>query len=681
MATRRIDAIISARDNATPVLAKVQGALGTLGSVAAAVGAVAIGRKLVQGFAFASDAAAKQEKAEVAVANSLRLVGESVTETLPAIREMAAGLQDITGVGDEVILKGQALLITMGKLTGEGLERATKAALDLASVTGNVDTAFDLVSKAASGYTSTLSRYGIIIDQNLPETEKFAAALEKIEEKFGGGAQAQLQTFTGRVGEAAGRIGDLAEVLGKPLNDASKAALTSFSELTKKATGAAAANSQLRDVTLDLAIAMAHLGNIVVGPTRNLATLAVVFGGLQLSRFKRDLEGVNTALALVSVATKTTNGPFTDMLQQLVKLKAGGGDVEKMFGELNDTLGDVRQKTEEVHTYASDLYELFADLGVTSTFDLVGAQLELVAQLEAARQAYEDGAIGMQDYLNLQEAIRLKSIELAEQADPFVGPPASAAGGDDDDGSDVAAGLAADLDAWAEYQQSRADIEAEFSEERQRIETEMLTEARDRELAGFEGSAAGRRAIEERTNNQILALDDKFTRGRLKLSDLAKKQQIEDAMFVVGAIGGALSTLFGNTKATAIANAIISTALGVARALELGPILGPPLAVLIAAAGAVQISKIQSTQPQRYAEGGFVRGGTPGVDSVPALLTPGELVLTEEQQAAVGGGGDMQVYIDVGPNLQRFAESVSVEVKRGTVNLVATELATARTVR
>lgn len=52
--------------------------------------------------------------------------------------------------------------------------------------------------------------------------------------------------------------------------------------------------------------------------------------------------------------------------------------------------------------------------------------------------------------------------------------------------------------------------------------------------------------------------------------------------------------------------------------------------------------------PVRPATGGLIRGGIPGMDSVPALLTPGELVLNSAQQKAVmagGGGGDVHVHI------------------------------------
>lgn len=54
--------------------------------------------------------------------------------------------------------------------------------------------------------------------------------------------------------------------------------------------------------------------------------------------------------------------------------------------------------------------------------------------------------------------------------------------------------------------------------------------------------------------------------------------------------------MFEIGKAAAIANAIIDTASGVANAWALGPILGPPMAALVALAGAAQIATISSTK-------------------------------------------------------------------------------------
>jgi len=59
-----------------------------------------------------------------------------------------------------------------------------------------------------------LSRYGIIIDKNIPRTEKFEAVLGKLNEQFGGAAKADLNTWSGQMQAFKNSMGDLQEVLG-----------------------------------------------------------------------------------------------------------------------------------------------------------------------------------------------------------------------------------------------------------------------------------------------------------------------------------------------------------------------------------------------------------------------------------------------------------------------------------
>lgn len=81
-------------------------------------------------------------------------------------------------------------------------------------------------------------------------------------------------------------------------------------------------------------------------------------------------------------------------------------------------------------------------------------------------------------------------------------------------------------------------------------------------------------------------------------------------------------------KPVKVAQAISNVALGVTQALASGP---PPWnfiqAGLVAAAGAAEVATITS---QKYAGGGWVKGNG-NTDTVHAMLTPGELVLTPDQ--------------------------------------------------
>lgn len=91
-------------------------------------------------------------------------------------------------------------------------------------------------------------------------------------------------------------------------------------------------------------------------------------------------------------------------------------------------------------------------------------------------------------------------------------------------------------------------------------------------------------------------------------------------------------------KALAITEAVIGLALGVVNSLSEGGIFGILMAIVVAAAGAIQIAKIKSA---KYADGTeFVQlgGNKPGVDTVPAMLTAGEKVLSVEDVKGIPKG-------------------------------------------
>lgn len=327
MATRKLKAVLTAEDRASGTLKRFGGVLTGLGAVAATVGVVQLGRKLVGGIKAAVEASAVQEKAEATLAQAIRNTGQSVSDVLPKLKAQASSLQNLTGVGDELILQNQALLVSLGGLRGEGLERATKAALDLAGAGIKTETAFDLIAKAASGYTSTLSRYGIILDESLSKEEKFAAALEKIETLFGGQAAAQLDTFQGRLGELQGRFGDLQEAIGGPFREVLTAVFRDVLSPTVKDLGDAAAESdRFRNAVISLGIAFAQFGKISAEAVGQLLTWATILSYVPGTVFKNFRDGLD--LLKVSIeglsdgeAVTTLGKRFELLIENLEKLR------------------------------------------------------------------------------------------------------------------------------------------------------------------------------------------------------------------------------------------------------------------------------------------------------------------------------------------------------------------------
>lgn len=182
---------------------------------AGAVAAAFTVGKVVDFFRTSVKEAAAAESATNSFAASLRQIGKLSQEAVKDFKNYAQSLQLTTGIGDDLIVQNAALLTSIGNLSGQGLKDATKAALDLSQALQiDVGTAFDLVAKAASGYTSVLGRYGIKIDESIPKSQKWAATLDLIQKRFGGLAETRLNTFEGSIQNLGNAFSDLQESIG-----------------------------------------------------------------------------------------------------------------------------------------------------------------------------------------------------------------------------------------------------------------------------------------------------------------------------------------------------------------------------------------------------------------------------------------------------------------------------------
>lgn len=179
--------------------------------------AAAVGSALVAAFGLHKivEAASEQEDAINSLNSALAMSGHFTEEASKRFQDYASHLQDVTTVDDTLIIKNAALLASLGQLSGDGLERASKAAIDLAAgLNMDVGTAFTLMSKAAAGNVEMLGRYGIHVARSGVASRDFAAALEQINRQFGGMAESKVNTFSGAMEQLKNRFGDLLEQFG-----------------------------------------------------------------------------------------------------------------------------------------------------------------------------------------------------------------------------------------------------------------------------------------------------------------------------------------------------------------------------------------------------------------------------------------------------------------------------------
>lgn len=161
--------------------------------------------------------AQEAEAAQAGLAAALRNTGVYSDDLQKSLTDNSAALQKLTIYEDDAITAGTALMQNIGHLGAAQLPEAQKAAIGLASAFKiDLNTAFELVGKAAVGSTSTLARYGIVLDENLSAQEKFNAVLELGAGKFSL-AEAEAQTSLGAIEQFKNTWGDMMETIGNLL--------------------------------------------------------------------------------------------------------------------------------------------------------------------------------------------------------------------------------------------------------------------------------------------------------------------------------------------------------------------------------------------------------------------------------------------------------------------------------
>jgi len=180
---------------------------------------IAVG-SLVRFFKDSAEAAFRQEDAVNKLNDAMKTQGFYTQAASRDLQDYAASLQKVTRFGDEAIIEVQAMLTPFG-LFGDKLKETTAAVLDMStSLKVDLKAAAILMGKAFTGETSSLSRYGIILDENVPKAEKFAAALKQLQDNFGGSAAADAATLRGELAQMGNAFGDIQERLIDGLNPA-----------------------------------------------------------------------------------------------------------------------------------------------------------------------------------------------------------------------------------------------------------------------------------------------------------------------------------------------------------------------------------------------------------------------------------------------------------------------------
>ena len=161
------------------------------------------------------DAYAQAETAQRRLTVALQTQGLAIPGLNQQYLELARRYQETTTYSHTAIEGAEALFVQLGNVGPDMMDRALKAATDLSSGLGmDLNSAVQLLSRAAEGQTQTFSRYGIVLDQSRVKAEGFGYVLDAVEAKVGGQAQAELDTYAGKMKQLGNEWEDVKEKIG-----------------------------------------------------------------------------------------------------------------------------------------------------------------------------------------------------------------------------------------------------------------------------------------------------------------------------------------------------------------------------------------------------------------------------------------------------------------------------------
>jgi hypothetical protein len=182
----------------------------------------------------------------------LKATGFAAGKTASELNKEAAALQKLTGIGDEVVISTQAILLTFKQIRGDVFTRATTAIADMGTVmrkagkdAAEVENGAIQVGKALNDPIkgiSQLNRVGVTFTDNQKEQirtlqesgkimEAQAIILRELESEFGGAAAEAHKADVG-FKDITNTLGDMGEQVGKAIaeNDSFKGILDRVNE-------------------------------------------------------------------------------------------------------------------------------------------------------------------------------------------------------------------------------------------------------------------------------------------------------------------------------------------------------------------------------------------------------------------------------------------------------------------
>ena len=580
-----------------------------IGVQAAAIGIRKLNTAVGDSISKAKEQIDSEERVKAALISTAGAAGVTFSE----MESLAKGLQKVTTVGDETILRGESMLLTFTNIGKNVIPQATETMLNLSvAMRTDVQQSAIQLGKALNdpitGVTA-LRRVGVQLTDQQEDQIKKLVELGKLEEaqkiildelqtEFGGLARKIAETDSGQIEQLNNQIGDMQEKLGKELLPLTKDWLSVLLEISK--------------VTIPFLTDAAQGWGWLLG------------GKEQAENKVNELNTINQELqGLIRLQNE-----WKEVEQTQLALKAQKGS---LFNE--ETLNEAILNLETIHESINELTQKGNEIrgvNVSSSVSTktTGGNVESSTDEEKILQAKIE---------RLTEEVKFE-----EEIAKYINDIESDLREEKKEAEETLKELNLEYDQ--EILDSKLALrEAEIAGISDALEQELalLDLKYEQEQVKYEDNQIALAAIKEKYDLQRQQAEDKHIQRQIKENRRLEKERVSQIEGVTGYTMQALDLVSKSSKENSslqkgidIAQATANVFLGVTKAISQERFWEIPF---ILGLGFAQVAQISA---QKYAIGGYAKnafgvpvpGNTNTGDRIPALLNSGEMISTRDDQ-------------------------------------------------
>ena len=556
-------------------------------------------------------ASAEQEAALNRLAQSLRSTGSFSQQAVEDFSQFASELQKTSVFGDEVVIGQLAIAKSLGATNQQAKDLVQAAANLSATFGGSLEENVMKLGKTLSGVTNRE------LSKTLPELRglseealRTGEAIKIVNERFGGAAASELNTYAGQTTALSNAFSDLQEELG--------AFVTSSETVNGLISIATGLFQEITQQIVDYNTEQKRANGTLVETEGTLNSL-----GVKYSQVRDEIEKYQAVIdadkqkGLLDSLFSFDNAPLARE-----KVQALTAELQKLDAQIQKASEEVaKQKSATGGGGAADTTTK-QELDRIATAEAQKTQLISQAELERANTQAEIANLAIMNDMARQEAELQRILEFETQK--------------------------------KELEFQLAEEKAGLIEDRALREAELSKIGKERELAFSQ--IANKNLVDneklkyQNLQNQAFAFK--------KFEDQTQKERVANLQSTFGQIAtlsqSGNKTLASIGKSAAIANATIDGYAAVQKALASAP---PPVNYALAAAvGTATAANVAKIAGVNFQEGGFVPpvGATRGADNQLASIRTGEMVLNADQQKnlmnminqGTMGSGEIVIQID-----------------------------------